>query len=149
MLKACQYCGRIHPRAYDCGKKPKRIKFRRTEAEAGRYSYAFSQKSREIKERAHYLCQVCLAKGRLNYMELETHHIIKLSLAPELLLADGNLVCLCRDCHRKADKGLIDAAFLRKLAKERDLYPPRGHETTFGERQITTGPASQHEKFPK
>lgn len=124
MLKACQYCGRIHARGYDCGKKPKKKYKRiyyRTENEAGRYTYAFSQKSREIKERAHYLCQVCLTNGKLNYTGLETHHIIKLTTAPELLLDDSNLVCLCRDCHKKAEKGLIDVDFLRKLARERDL----------------------------
>lgn len=26
MLKSCKYCGRIHAKNFDCGKKPKRIK---------------------------------------------------------------------------------------------------------------------------
>ena len=126
MLKSCQYCGRIHPKNYDCGKKPVRSKRTRDEREAGRYSYAFTMKSREIKERSNHLCAVCLKEGRLTYDGLETHHITKLMDAPDLLLEDSNLICLCQRHHEMADAGKISEAQLRGLAQERDQGYPRG-----------------------
>ena len=126
MLKSCQYCGRIHQKNYDCGKKPVRSKRTRDEREAGRYSYAFTIKSREIKERSNHLCAVCLKEGRLTYDGLETHHITKLTEAPDLLLEDSNLICLCQRHHEMADAGKISQAQLRRLAEERDEGYPRG-----------------------
>ncbi|MEA5151975.1 MAG: HNH endonuclease signature motif containing protein [Oscillospiraceae bacterium] len=124
MLKACQFCGRIHAKDYDCGKRPKRTRYARDEREAGRYTSAFAAKSREIKERASYLCEVCIDKGRLSYEGVEVHHISKLRDRPDLLLDDANLVCLCQRCHRRADRGEIDADYLRDLAQRRDEDPP-------------------------
>ena len=126
MLKSCQYCGRIHPKDFNCGKKPVRSSRTRDEREAGRYSYAFTMKSREIKERSNHLCTVCLKEGRLTYDGLETHHITKLVDAPDLLLEDSNLICLCQRHHEMADTGLIAADELRGLALERDQGCPRG-----------------------
>ena len=123
MLTTCRYCGRIHPKGYACEKKPKRFS-RRTEEEQGRYTYAFARKSAEIKERSHYLCAVCLDEGRLICDGLETHHIVKLRDRPDLLLEDSNLICLCADCHRKADAGRIPAERLRELAARRDRGTP-------------------------
>lgn len=130
MLKACKYCGRIHAADRDCGKKPNRNRYRRDEREAGRYTHAFADKSREVKERAHFLCQVCLDRGEICFEGCETHHIIKLRLRPDLLLADDNLVCLCQRCHRKADRGEIDADYLRELARKRDEGAPRGESAS-------------------
>lgn len=123
MLKACHYCGRIHAKNYDCGKKPQR--HGRDAREAGRYSYAFTQKSREIKERSDHLCAACLQEGVLTWDGLETHHITKLMDAPELLLDDDNLICLCQRHHEMADAGKLDADWLRGLAKARDEGYPR------------------------
>lgn len=119
MLKACSYCGRIHDSKVDCGKKPKRM-YRRTEEEQGRYTHAWDVKSEQIKERSHYLCEVCLEEGRLTYEGLETHHIVKLRERPDLLLEDENLICLCKMHHRMAERGEIPAEKLRKLAKKRE-----------------------------
>ena len=138
MLKSCHYCGRIHAKDYDCGKKPQRIRYSKDSNEAGRYSYTFTMKSREIKERSHHLCAVCLTEGKLTYDGLETHHITKLREAPDLLLEDGNLICLCQRHHEMADAGLISADELRRLAAQRDegcpggvSFPPSGcPETT-------------------
>ena len=125
MLKACQYCGRIHAKDFDCGRKPRRTRYARESGEAGRYSYAFTQKSRQIKEESGNLCAVCLSEGKLTYDNLETHHITKLRDAPDLLLEDDNLVCLCRQHHIMADRGEISEDILRGLALRRDLsYPP-------------------------
>lgn len=123
MLKSCKYCGRIHDRKFDCGRKPKR-KAKRFENESGRYTYAWQKKSREIKERSQYLCAYCFAHGVVNYNELETHHIIKLKDRPDLLLEDENLICLCNKHHREADDGKIPVSELKYLVCLRDDIPP-------------------------
>lgn len=123
MLKSCKYCGRIHDSRYDCGKRPHK-KYRRRESEAGRYTYAWQLKSREIKERSHYLCAYCQLLGVLTYKELEVHHIEKLNDRPDLLLEDSNLICLCVRHHKQADHGEIEKADLYRLVKLRD--PPGG-----------------------
>lgn len=140
MLKACQYCGKVHAKNYDCGKKPARpSRYQRDSSEAGRYSYAFTEKSKEIKERSHYLCAVCLENGSITYDELETHHIIKLKERPDLLTEDSNLICLCSKHHKMADRGEIHADYLMMLAGKRDSDPaqagvlpnPKSPKTTF------------------
>ena len=122
MLRSCPYCGRIHERNFDCGHRPKQ-KNKRREEEAGRYSWAFRKKSEEIKERSHFLCAVCFSEGRLNNQDLSTHHIIKLTERPDLLLEESNLICLCRYHHDLADAGKIDPGKLLDLARERDGAP--------------------------
>lgn len=122
-LRSCPWCGRIHARDHDCGKRPAKPN-RRTADEAGRYTNAWKAKSDDIKSRSHYLCAVCLADGVYTYECLETHHIVKLRERPDLLLEDGNLICLCRRHHEMAERGEIQADRLRKLAAERDKVPP-------------------------
>ena len=120
MLKACTYCGRIPAKDFDCGKKPKRQpRYQHDSSEAGRYSRAFTEKSQQVKADSHYLCAVCLDEGKLNWQELETHHIIKLRERPDLLTDDGNLICLCRRHHRMADDGELDPDYLRRLTAGR------------------------------
>jgi len=50
------------------------------------------------------LCQDCLKKGLYTPAE-EVHHIIELTPEtienPEVSLNPDNLVCLCRECHRR------------------------------------------------
>lgn len=119
MLKSCGYCGRIHDSKFDCGRKPVK-RYRRSERVSGRYTRDWSLKAEEIKERSRFLCACCLAEGRITYDGLEVHHIVPLRVRPELLLEDGNLVCLCRRHHEMAERGDIDAQLLRELARERD-----------------------------
>ncbi len=125
MLRSCPYCGRVHDSRHDCGKRPVK-RFRRTETERIRYTSAMARKSAEIKERSHYLCAVCLDAGVLTYDGLETHHIRKLRERPDLALVDGNLICLCGNCHERAERGDISAERLERLAAERDRVPPGG-----------------------
>lgn len=120
MLKACHYCGRIHAKDFDCGRKPKRLpRYQHDSSEAGRYSRAFTEKSQRVKKDSHYLCAVCLDNGVITYSDLETHHIIKLRDRPDLLTDDENLICLCRGHHRMADNGELDPDYLRRLAAKR------------------------------
>lgn len=123
MLKACPWCGRIHDSREDCGRRPPK-KYRREESERGRDTRAWKRKAEQIKTDSHYLCENCLSQGVLTWDGLEAHHIIKLRERPDLLLDDDNLVCLCEKCHKKADVGVISAAFLRQLAKKRNNIPP-------------------------
>lgn len=121
MLKSCAYCGRIHDKNFRCRESRKaRGRYERKENEAGRYTWAWRLKSEEIKERSAYLCAVCVKEKTLTHDELETHHIIKLTEAPELLLEDSNLICLCRRHHAMADDNLISEEYLRALVRERD-----------------------------
>ena len=115
-LKACSVCGKIHSADIKCVRKDARMdrehKLRQTNK--------WHTKSLEIRERSHWLCAVCLAQGIINAGALEVHHITKLRDNPEGLLDDENLIALCIPHHKEADDGLIDADYLRQLAKQRD-----------------------------
>ena len=83
MLKSCKYCGKVHDSRYDCGHKPIRRKKIRTTQNSFRSTQAWKQKSLEIRERDHYLCQVCLRNlygtiSRYNNRQIEVHHIVPL-----------------------------------------------------------------------
>lgn len=122
-LRSCAWCGRVHPKNYDCGKRPARRSVRDAR-EAGRYTKAWEKKSKEIKARSLYLCAYCLWQGVYTYDDLETHHIVKLRERPDLLLDDENLICLCKTHHRQADDGEIPVAVLRALIRQRDAPRP-------------------------
>ena len=118
-LVTCPRCGRIHPRGYKCtvGRtKPKTYVYDETKL---RSKQAWSSKSKQIRADANYLCEVCKDNGAYNYKDLSVHHIEKLRDRPDLWLEDSNLICLCKDHHRMAEAGLIDKAYLHKLAKQR------------------------------
>ena len=85
-----------------------------------RNKFAWQQKRQEIKEKANYLCEVCKAKGVYSYEGLEVHHIHKLKHSQERLLDNANLVCLCTECHKKADSGKIPIEYLEELARLRE-----------------------------
>ena len=125
MYKSCSRCGKIHDYNYDCTVgKQKRI-YDRTEDRRLRSTNAWTQKSKEIREHAHYLCEVCRDCGMLTYESIEVHHIIKVKNNKELLLDNYNLVCLCQEHHRQADSGLIPVEYLQDLARQReDGNPP-------------------------
>lgn len=117
MLKSCGKCGKIHPYNYKCNKG--RIYNGGIEREL-RNTYAWAQKSAEIREKAQGLCEVCREQGIYMYKGLEVHHIEKLRDNPQGLLDDYNLVCLCVECHKKADAGQLKKDFLRELAEKRE-----------------------------
>lgn len=117
MYKACSKCGRIHKANEEC---PLKRTYKITEESKLRNTYKWHTKAEEIKERSKYLCSVCKDKGRYTYKGLETHHIEKVKDRPDLLIDDSNLICLCVECHKKADAGDIDKEYLHRLAEERD-----------------------------
>ena len=123
MLRSCTKCGRIHDINFKCnggGRLPQ------TAEQALRRRTSWTNKSKEIRERSKYLCAVCLDKGEARADDdIEVHHIRKLRDYPDGLLEDDNLVCLCTYHHKQADKGELDADYLRQLAQRRDIvdYP--------------------------
>ena len=122
MFKSCSRCGRIHPRNYKCKvNAPKySLSYGRTENEMTRYSWDWQKKSLEIRRASLWLCAVCKEHGVYTYDGLEVHHIVKLRDAPEKLLDNENLICLCRMHHRLADSGEISQEYLKKLAQKRE-----------------------------
>ena len=117
MLKACSRCGKIHPYGEKCYKN---IIYRGGEERELRAKSAWHKKSIEIRENANYLCEICKDHNEIAYKDLEVHHIIPLRIAPELLLDNNNLVCLCTKHHREADSGKYSVEYLQKLAMERE-----------------------------
>lgn len=115
---ACSRCGKIHPKGYVCHVQKKHYKYSYKESKL-RSKGAWTEKSKQIREDANYLCEVCKDKGIYNYRNVSVHHIEKLKDKPELWLDDDNLICLCKDCHRLADAGMIEKEYLKKLARQR------------------------------
>ena len=117
MFHVCSVCGKVHPYNQKCH-RPR--KYDSTEERKLRSSIEWKNKSIEVRDKAHYLCEVCRDQGILNYNGIEVHHITKLSEDSNLLLDNDNLIALCQFHHREADKGNLDADYLRELAKHRE-----------------------------
>ena len=120
MLKSCSRCGKIHDINYKCTVGLKRKYKYSYEESKLRNTYEWHTKAEQIKKDSKYLCSACKDKGIYQYNDLETHHIEKLTERPDLLLENTNLICLCRNCHKLADAGMIEKEYLLKLAKERE-----------------------------
>lgn len=123
MYKACGKCGKIHSKNSKCALYFKRFQGKTNPAKE-RSKYAWTEKAKEIKDRAQYMCELCKKKGRYVYTNLETHHIEPITKDKSKILDDLNLVCLCAQCHKKADRGEIKKDFLKKLAAEREAGIP-------------------------
>lgn len=122
MFKACSRCGKIHDTKYNCThNKPKYdySKYGTPEERRLRNTQAWAKKSKEVREQAQQLCEVCRDEGIYNYNDLEVHHITKLREEKAGLLDDDNLICLCVRHHKMADRGQLSKEYLKRLAKER------------------------------
>ena len=123
MFKSCSRCGQIHDDKYKCKHNAPKIEYSRygtTEEQKLRNTTAWHKKSIEIRQAANYLCEVCRDEGRYNYSDLEVHHITPIRANKERLLDNDNLVCLCVKHHKQADRGQIQAEYLRELARVRN-----------------------------
>ena len=118
MMRACSRCGKIHPLGYKCNAG--RIYNKGSKADKLRKKNKWKEKSKEIRERANNLCEVCRDKGLYTYDNLEVHHITPINEDSGLLLDNLNLICLCSSCHKQAEAGKIDKDYLFKLAKQRE-----------------------------
>ena len=119
MYKSCSKCGKIHKSKYRCH-AIKRIVYQGGNERKLRSTWKWTEKSREIRERAHYLCEVCKDKGRITYEGIEVHHIIKVKDDESLLLDNNNLICLCTAHHKQADNNQLDINYLKDLAQQRE-----------------------------
>ena len=118
MWKSCGRCGKIHNSGEPC--TAPRIRRQITPDQRLRSTSRWQTKREEIKDRSQWLCAICKAEGVYTYDNIEVHHIIKLSEAPEKLLDDENLICLCKHHHEQADAGKFKIEYLQELAKARD-----------------------------
>lgn len=116
-LKACPYCGRIHPRGFDCGKRP-RYAPKGTASQRFRHTQCWKDKSLQIRERDHFMCVYCMQHDdRINTEEIEVHHIVPINEDYDKRLDDDNLVSLCREHHEQAEAGVIKRDALLMMVK--------------------------------
>lgn len=128
MLKSCRYCGRIHDKKYDCGKRPVQKHIGNSAADRFRYTSAWQQKREQIKERDNYLCQICIrnlfnTKKILNSENISVHHAEKLEENFEKRLDDDNLLTMCEIHHKMADKNIIPFEVVKRIIAEQN-HPP-------------------------
>lgn len=119
-LTSCKYCGRVHSVSFDCGQKPKRVKTNTDEVRT-RNKYKWQKVRKRVNERDHYMCRVCFDCGVIRTIGLETHHITPLSEDGSLAYEEDNLITLCAEHHKAADKGLIGKSELSRLAESEML----------------------------
>ncbi len=121
MLKACAYCGRIHPRGFDCGRKPARD-YKKDTAEARfRHTQRWKDMSLGIRARDKYICQYCWQHDhKISTADIEVHHIIPIREDYDRRLDADNLISLCRDCHERAECGQISRHTLIEYAKRQE-----------------------------
>ncbi len=119
MYKACSRCGRVHKFGEICPDKRKRF-YQSTEERKLRSLNKWKEKSLEIRERANYLCEVCRDNNIFVYDNIEVHHITKIKDDSSLMFDNENLICLCQEHHKQADRGQIDSDYLRDLARKRE-----------------------------
>lgn len=115
-LKSCKYCGRIHDSQIRCAQAQRTYGPRRSEADNFRNTHAWQLKREDIRRRDFNLCRVCLARGVLTYEGLSVHHIWPLETHYARRLDDSNLITLCEADHEAAERGIIQAAELERLA---------------------------------
>ena len=134
MLTTCRYCGRVHDTAYDCGRRPKPkypANYERADVKESRFRHTarWTRKSLEIRQRDHFLCQVCIRglyqygqQRALNYEDISVHHIQPLKDAWERRLDNDNLISLCQYHHELAENGDIPRGELEDIAREQSAY---------------------------
>lgn len=117
MYKSCARCGKVHLVGHEC---PKMRTYATAEERKLRSTWKWTEKSKEIRERANHLCEVCRAEGIITYDNIEVHHIVKVKNDRSKLLDNENLICLCQEHHKQADKNQIDQEYLQKLSRDRE-----------------------------
>lgn len=114
MKRYCSICHKIHegrctrPQAYGNTRNSKADKFRNTQS--------WRRKAAVILARDYHSCRVCANAGVISASGLSVHHIISLAKDYSKRLDNDNLITLCRYHHEQAERGVIRAAELRRLA---------------------------------
>ena len=73
-----------------------------------RSSYAWKKKRREIKALYADKCAICGSTENL-----QVHHIVPITILPELKLDNNNLIPLCERCHTLAHSGILNQTKLK------------------------------------
>lgn len=124
MLVSCSYCGRIHDKNFDCGKRPQRIRYN-TDAVKFRNTSRWQKKSREIRERDNFLCQCCIREfpgtfRKFEYDGCSVHHNVPLSEDISKGLDNTNLITLCSTHHEMAERGEITRDTIQAVINEQE-----------------------------
>ena len=162
MLKACQYCGRIHSKKTDCLAKIRTLRERdavqrerESEIRTFRSSGVWKRKAKAVIKRDKGLCLVCRAEldslGRCTgtLIGAEVHHIVPLSVEFSARLEEENLITLCRVHHEDAERGDILAEYLKGLVSAASAEYPPGGEAISGGLPGDRLPPHKHKKLPK
>lgn len=74
--------------------------------EADKYTKTATWQSlrKEILIRDKGCCVLCLLRGKIEYRQLQVHHIVKRVDDITLAYERSNLVTLCRPCHEEVEK---------------------------------------------
>lgn len=124
MLVSCSYCGRIHEKNFDCGRKPQRIRYN-TDASKFRNTTSWQKKSREIRERDNYLCQCCIREmpgtfRKYEYDSVSVHHNVPVIEDESKRLDNANLITLCPVHHEMAERGEISRDAIQAIINEQE-----------------------------
>ena len=115
----CQVCRKIHegrcerPRQY--GKYGKR----NSAADKFRNSQSWRRKTAVILERDFHCCRLCASAGVICTHDLSVHHIVPLSVDYDKRLDDDNLITLCDEHHKAAERGEISKKELLEIVIEK------------------------------
>jgi len=115
--KSCPRCGKLHPKGTVC-----RVGQRYGDGQERqiRRSNRWTEKSREIRERSNWICEVCKQEKRYTTEGVQVHHIERIKNNPSLAYDDSNLIALCKKHHDMAENGEISAEYLRELVRQRE-----------------------------
>ena len=118
MKKTCKYCGVVDIN-HVCPFSNKIKQKLKTKSNTFRNTNAWKNKSKYIKRRDLFMCQMCLQNkyntiNQINWSNLEVHHIQD---DYSLRLDDENLITLCRYHHELAENGTIPQSELKEIIK--------------------------------
>lgn len=124
MLKSCSYCGKIHDSKYICSKKPNKKK-QISEADKFRWTSIWKKKTKEIKERDLYLCQICIRElyntlVKYNTENLSVHHNVPLNEDYNKRLNNKNLLTVCDYHHEMCESGKIPREEVQVIINEQE-----------------------------
>lgn len=111
------------PKARQTEPPPKPWRHKAKAAERG-YGWDWAEFSRRYRAEQP-LCELCQANGLVE-PAASVHHIDKIEDAPERRLDRANLIALCRDCHKLADRNHETNQRCRAIAEAREAAPPPG-----------------------
>lgn len=120
MQKLCSNCGGLHD--FNEGRCQRGRVKPKTEADTFRRTRRWSNMSKRVRERDHYLCQICIIEAYDTYMQynsakLEVNHILPAEQYEALRLEPTNLITLCTTHHKMADSGKIPVKLMQDLAR--------------------------------